>query len=173
MTPRLPPVLSPLDLPMAELQAARLDGELFRVDSCFAVIDEIEQPRHRAAALHAGLSDRLIAEQLSAAWIWGAIDFPPAPHTLCAAVGARVGHAHPPWMTVREVVIDPLEITTIDGYFVTTPLRTAVDLARFAADFDPGILNRLGVDPLDCRAEIERRKNLPGKRRALQRLALP
>jgi len=172
MIQRLPPVLSSADLPMAELLAARLDGELFRVDAGFAAVDEIEQPHHRAAALHAGLSDRLIAEQLSAAWIWGALDTPPASHTLCAAIGARVGHAHPPWMSVREVVIDAAEIVSIDGYLVTSPLRTALDLARFSERFDPDIVRRLDVDPLECSAEIERRKNLPGKLRALERLAL-
>ena len=173
MTVRLPAVLSTDDLPLAELFAARLDGELFRVDDCFAAVDEIEQPRHRAAALHAGLSERLIAEQLSAAWIWGALDTAPEQHQLCVATGARVSHAHPPWMTVREVVIGTHEIASLGGVLLTTPLRTAVDLARFGADFDHGILARLGVRPQECLEYLDRRRNLPGKKLARQRLLGP
>ena len=170
MTRLLPSVLSTLDLPRAELCAAHLDGELFRLDDCFTPVDEIDRPQHRAAAVHAGLSGRLIAEQWSAAWIWGAIDNPPTHHQLCTAVAARVGHQHPPWMTVREVVIDPQDVARIDGYPVTTPLRTAVDLARFSRQFSPDIVHRLGVRVSDCVTDLDRRRNLPNKRLALRRL---
>ena len=170
MTQRLPAVLTLVDLPLPELLAARLDGDLFALDDCFTPIDEIDQPRHRAAALHAGLSERLIAEQLSAAWIWGALDAPPARHQLCAATGARVGHAHPPWMDVREVVIHEHEIASIDGLLLTTPLRTAVDLARFSPCFEMSMVTRLGVTRTECLADLDRRRNLPGKKLARQRL---
>jgi len=168
---RLPSVLSESDLPLPELCAARLDGELFRVDHAFTPVDEIEQPRHRAHALRAGLSERLIAEQLSAAWIWGAVDAPPSPHQFCVALDARVGRARPPWMLVREVVIDEHDVVEFGSALVTSRLRTAVDLARFATSFDPAVVRRLGVDPGEAVAEIERRRNLPGKKRALARLS--
>src|SRR5687767_11814124 len=102
MPARLASVLTSSDLPMAELAAARLDGELFRIDDCYSPIDEVEQPRHRARALGAVLRDRLIAEQRSAAWIWGALDAPPPRHELCVATGARVRPPGLPWMVVRE-----------------------------------------------------------------------
>lgn len=174
MTPRLPPVLSAIDLPEAELLAALHDGEVFRVDGCFTPIDEIEQPHHRARALHAGLSERLIAEQLSAAWIWGALDAPPAHHQLCVAMGARVGHARPPWMTVREVVVEPHEIASLDGFLVTTRVRTAVDLARFSAHFgekQARVIQALDVSIADCIDDLERRHKLPNKRQAIERLS--
>ena len=177
MTPRLPSVLSKLDLPQAELSAARLDGELFRVDDCFAPVDEIEQPRHRAAALRARLPDRLIAEQRSAAWIWGALSAPPSHHQLCAAVDARVRPPGVGWMTVREVVIDPEDLYTVDDLLVTTPRRTAIDIARFSDHFGAEEVSivtelmRLGkCDAVECLAEMDRRRNLPNKRRAAQRL---
>ncbi|CAN5328812.1 hypothetical protein BH10ACT7_BH10ACT7_22440 [soil metagenome] len=178
MTPRLPPVLSGDDLPLVELNAARLDGELFRIDGGFAPIDEIEQPHHRALALSADLPARLIAEQGTAAWIWGALSLPPWHHQLCAAVGARVRPPFVSWMTVREVVIEPTEVVTIAGMQVTTLLRTAVDITRFSERFDNEerqvVLELMRVGGLslqECVTDIESRRNLPNKHRALERLS--
>lgn len=185
--PRLPPVLSASDLPVAELMAARLDGELFPVDDCFVPIDEIEGPAHRARALRAGLTDRtgadrmnperLIAERRSAAWVWGALDLPPAVHELCVTVDSRVVHSAATWVAVREVVITPGEIAHSDGFPVTTAMRTAIDIARVGETFgdtDARTIGRLmaigGFGAGDCLAEMDRRRNLPGKHRALLRL---
>ncbi len=178
MPQRLPPVLSPGDLPIAELSAARLDGELFGVDACFAPVDEIEQPAHRAAALRAMAPDRLIVEQHSAAWVWGALDRPPAIHEFCVAAGARVRVLGVRWMRVREVIIDANEVTMIAGVQLTTPLRTVVDLARFSAEFGPSessavtrLLRTGGFSLADCLDEMNRRRNLPNKRQAAERLS--
>lgn len=174
---RLPPVLSERDLPTPELHAATLDGELFRLDRAFTPVDEVEAPRHRARAVHAGLSDRLIAEQHSAAWIWGAIGRPPARHQLCVAMDARVRLNAGRGATVREVVIEPGEIATLDGLQLTAPLRTAVDLARFSPRFGQleesaavWLMNRHGFGVQDCLDDLDRRRNLPRKRIAAQRL---
>ncbi|MCU1578643.1 MAG: hypothetical protein JWP19_847 [Rhodoglobus sp.] len=178
MPQRLPPVLSVHDLPVAELAAARLDGELFRIDDCFAPVDEIEQPAHRARALRAALPERLIAEQHSAAWVWGALEAPPLHHELCVATGARASSPGVGWMHVREVVIDPSEIATLDGMQVTTPLRTSIDLARFSATFGESeelviawLMRHHGFGVADCVDDMQRRRNLPNKRRAAARLA--
>lgn len=171
---RLPPVLTPDDLPAPELYAARLDGVLFRVGGCFSPVDEIEQPRHRAAAVHAGRSSRLIAEQLSAAWVWGALDTPPQQHQFCVATEARVSHDPAPWVSLREVVIAADEIVDFDGALVTSPTRTLVDLARFGSQFDPRVVLRLvsaGASLADARAAVGGRRNLPNKHLALDRLA--
>ena len=177
MPRRLPSVLSSADLPIAELTAARLDGELFGVDSCFAPIDEIEQTHHRAASLGAVVPDRLIAEQHSAAWVWGAVARPPAPHEFCVASGARVRVLGVRWLRVREVVIDDRELASLGGMLVTTPLRTAIDLARFSARFDDHErsavleLARTGSFGLgECLDGMDRRRNLPNKRSAAARL---
>lgn len=172
---RLPAVLSTDDLPAAELCAARLDGELFAVGDGYCPVDEIEHPGHRAAALHRGQSDRLIAEQLSAAWVWGALDAPPSHVQFCVATGARVSHSPARWMTMREVVIDPEEIADLDGRLVTTPVRTVLDLVRFSATFGAAevhVVRRLGVALADVTRAIEGRRNLPNKKRAVARLAL-
>lgn len=178
MPQRLPSVLSAFDLPLAELAAARLDGELFRIDDCFAPVDEIEQPAHRASALRAGLPDQHIAEQRSAAWVWGALDGPPTHHEFCIASGAR---GHTPgvgWMRVREVVIEAGEIATIAGLQLTTPLRTVVDIARFSVGFGEAeericawLMRHHGFGIVECVDDMNRRRNLPNKRLAVARLS--
>lgn len=178
MTPRLPAVLTSGDLPVAELSAARLDGELYCIGSAFAPVDEIEQPRHRAAALAPGTHERLIAEQLSAAWVWGAITSPPLHQQFCTTIGARVSRTSVPWMTVREVVIDASELLQLGDMLVTSPLRTAVDIARFLPRFGANearvireLMRRGGFCLEDCLDLMEVRRNLPNKRLAASRLA--
>jgi hypothetical protein len=176
MTPILPPVLGALDLPAAELNAARLDGEVFALDECFCPIDEIEQSVHRARALAAILPARLIAEQRTAAWIFGVLDRPPTRHQVCADIDART---RPPSVRigVREVVLADGDVLTLGGMRVTTPLRTTVDLARFSPVFagdELTIIRALAAighfGLAECGAMLERGRNLPAKRRALSRL---
>jgi hypothetical protein len=178
MTPRLPPVLSALDLPPAELQCAALDGELYALDECYCPIDECETIFLRARALGVVLDDRIIAEQMSAAWVWGALINPPRRHQLCVAIGART-RANPGLnATLREVVISPDEIDAVAGLSVTSRLRTVIDLLRFSENF--GVRERAAVSTLmtddqlnheTCSLALSVRRNLPQKRIALQRLA--
>jgi hypothetical protein len=174
---RLPSVLSSLDLPLPELQAARLDGELFSVDECFSPIDEIERREHRARALALQLSPRLIAEQRTAAWVYGARDTPPSIHELCARIEARIRPSSLLRLALREVVIEDCDLTTIGDLQLTTPARTVVDLARFRPTFDDAdrttvsrlmSIGRFGI--AECIAILNRRRNLPGKRAALERI---
>jgi hypothetical protein len=173
---RLEPVLTARDLPIPELMAARLDGELAVLDGAWTPVDEIEQPRHRALSLALRLPDRVIIEQRSAAWVWGAIPMAPAEHQLCAAIGARVRPGEG-WPHVREVVIDDDDVWTLGVARVTSPARTIVDLARFAEPFDDEVqqavhallrVGRVSID--DCIATMDGRRNLPSKRRARARL---
>jgi hypothetical protein len=179
MSQRLPRVLSGRDLPLAELTAARLDGELYAVDECFSPLDELESTAQRAQAVLATFPRRLIAEQHTAAWVFGAQPAPPSVQQFCVSIEARTRPAIALRVTVREVVIDDDDLLTVSGLPVTTPLRTAVDLARCAADFgdrDLPILAELmrvggfGVD--ECAVMLNRRRNLPDKRVALARLVV-
>lgn len=170
-------MLSRVDLPYPELLAAHLDGELYPVDTCFAPVDELERPIVRAAALVAGLNSRLIAEQRTAAWVWGATARPPTPHEFCATLDARVAHRTAPGMIVREVVIDPEDVHMVGTLQVTSPLRTAVDLARFCAQFgdrESQIVRALmqlgGFGVQQCIDQLNRRRNLHNKKLAAERL---
>jgi len=177
MTRLLPLVLSRFDLPEAELHAARLDGELFAIDECFGPIDLAPQASLRAASLAAILPARLIAEQRTAAWVLGALLDPPVQHQLCADTAARYRFAGAARFTVREVVLEPDDTSVLAGLRVTTPLRTAIDLARFCEEFgehEADIVAELartgGFELPGAIAGLERRRHLPGKVRAAQRL---
>ncbi|HEY4269577.1 MAG TPA: type IV toxin-antitoxin system AbiEi family antitoxin [Galbitalea sp.] len=176
---RLSPVLSIADFPRPELDALRLDGEIFRVDDCVAPIDELPAPQLRAAALALELPPRLIAEQRTAAWVWGALFDAPRPHEVCADISARARPTLTRLVAVREVVLQADDVVHFAGMSVTTPIRTAVDLARFAkawGDAEVDIVRRLmsagAFDARDCADAINQRRNLPGKRLALERIAL-
>ena len=175
----LAPVLRAGDLPLAELCAARLDGELVGLGECFSPIDVVAGPFTRVGALTGLWSSRLIAEQRTAAWVWGAALAPPARHQLCASTGARARALDPERCVVREVVIDDDEIAVLRSVRVTTPLRTVIDLARFSirfAETEIEVARQLfdigGVCLDDCRDALDRRRNLPAKKLAWVRLQL-
>ena len=169
-------ILTTTDLPLAELSAMRLDGELVAVDRWYAPFDDFPTEHQRAAALVHGLHDRLIAERRTAAWVWGALDTPPAPHEFCTAHDARVTRRPTPHVVIREVVLAPGDTVIISGIAVTTPRRTAADLLRFNDSWssrDRETTRRLlsvgTVREQDVLDELGRYK-LPHKRRAVERL---
>jgi hypothetical protein len=124
-----------LDLADVELQAMRLDGEVFRLATAWAPVDEPVTPEMRARAVMAERSPRLVAELQTAAWIWGAIVSLPRPIELCADVRARARLRPGADAVVREVVLHGTDVVDLGGARVTTPLRTIVDLARTTASF--------------------------------------
>jgi len=172
---RLGSVLSARDLPLAELHALRLDGQLTALDECFIPVDQPAGLAERARSLALYCDGRLIVEQHSAAWIWGALPQPPTRHELCASIGARSRSVHPRRLLVREVIIGEADWVEVAGVRVTTPLRTAVDLARFAESFDLVLVKRLltdaGLTVQHCIDELQSRRNLPRKKIALERLS--
>jgi hypothetical protein len=178
MTRRLPAVLSPDDFPPAELTGIVLDGDAYRLDSCVAPIDEIPEPVLRARALAAELMPRLIVEQHTAAWIWGALTTAPSVLEVCSDSTARVRPPLGTRLCVREVVIQHEDVANLGGITVTTPLRTAIDLARFVVEWSPAdelavaeLMRFGGFTAIDCARVMNRRRNLPNKRVALMRLA--
>jgi hypothetical protein len=175
--PSLPIVLSPAEFPLAELGALRLDGDVYALADGFCILGQPEDPALRARAVLGARSGRLIAELGTAAWIWGASPTMPLLHELCADHALRSRPADRTAVSVREVRFDPSDVVSLDGARVTTPLRTAVDLARFRPEFtdaDADVvreLARLGAFSVDhCVELMNRRPNLLEKRRARARL---
>ena len=179
--PSLPRVLGHVlpadDLPLAERMAARLDGELFLLAGVHCPVDQVETPALRLAAVLAGRSARYIAELGTAAWVWGADPVPPRTVELCVDLRARARPARARHASVREVVLDVGEVRELDGGRVTSPLRTAVDLARAREPFtdsDAAQVRALaaldGFGLAQCIALMDARRNLPAKRRAAERL---
>ena len=173
----VPPVLHDAELPLAERMAARLDGELFPFGDGHSPIDEVDSPVLRLHAVLGARPRRLIAELATAAWVWGARDLPPIRHEFCVDLRARARPKATPLATVREVVLTTGDTVSLGGLRVMNPLRTAVDLARMRDDFaesDRDAVRRLAelarFDVAACRDFMDRSRNLPAKRRALERL---
>ncbi|NQX10517.1 hypothetical protein HQQ80_02635 [Microbacteriaceae bacterium VKM Ac-2855] len=174
---RLPTVLSPAHLPLAELSAARLDGELFPLDECFSFSDLPVGSRERAQALAAVVPRRAVVERLSAAWLHEATDEPPAVHTIAHDVRERAVASFSTRFTVREIVLVPGDVETIGGCRVTTAIRTLADLARTRTEWtaeDVEITCRLAqaahADVDACVRHLADSTRLPGKRLAIERI---
>ena len=157
----------------AELSAAVIDGELIRLGDLLIPADAAGLPSDRAAAAMGGLSGKLIAEQWTAAWIWGATETPPALLQFCSL---PTGRARLPsgGVRVREVLARPDELAVVGGRLVTTPGRTLSDLARWSDTFPSSTMRRLrelgGVDVDALLDGLASHQRLPGKRRAVTRL---
>lgn len=168
----LSPTLGVDDLPAVELQAMALDGELYRLTGSWCPVDVPPTPEVRCMAVMAGRSTRLVAELRTAAWVWGAVADPAAPLELCADVRARARLSPGADAVVREVVLPDDEIVRFGDAAVTTPLRTAVDLARVGGTAD-AVLRELarvgGFGLADVQRSLTARK-LPGRRTALRAL---
>lgn len=174
---RLPSVLTTDDLPLAELSALRCDGVLWPVGPWYTPIDQPDGTRIRAEAASHGMHARMIAERMTAAWIWGARNNAPTPHQFCTDMGARVTQRIRPWLELREVVLGPHDTAMVGDLLVTTPLRTLVDLARFQPQWTrleestcEGLAELIDDWSL-VRRELDR-TNLPHKRLAKARLGL-
>ena len=127
---RLPVVLGTDHLPLAELCAARLDGELFAIDQGWAPIDEPDLPAFRAMVTSLRAPRSLIIERLSAAWVHGALGAPPTVAQFCVPLDARIAVLDRPRTLVREVRIGDDEIVRFGELRCTSPIRTAFDLLR-------------------------------------------
>lgn len=142
--PRLPDVLSPADLPLAELHAARLTGELYPIGGCFAPVDLPELRSVRAEVIARQAPARFIADGLTAAWVWGAVATPPPRLQFC--IDIRYRHRQTTTrFALREVVIDVGEIAVVGSALVTSPARTMLDIARDGALDDEAAIGHLGA----------------------------
>jgi len=174
----LPTVLTTLDLPAPELGGMRLDGEVYPLAEGWCSIDVLETPAHRARAVRGLRSERLIAELGTAAWVWGATPVLPGLTEFCVDLGARARLRISPLVRVRELVLDVGDRVDLGGGAVTSRVRTAVDLARFRDDLGDAdatsiieLARQGGFGLAECRELMDRRRNLPEKRRALVRLS--
>lgn len=117
-------------LSATELSAARLDGHVVEVGDAFIPADAVETPGLRAGSLSATLGDTLAATHLTAAWVHGGLDEPPARHTVQRAVSRRLHHVFGPRLLYRDGCVDERDLQLRGGVRVTTPERTLADLCR-------------------------------------------
>lgn len=167
----------PAALSIAELSAARLDGELYPIADAFCPVDLPAFPAVRAGAVLALLPAHAFAERLSAAWLHGALPHPPALNqfALPAGLGTRPerSRAH----ALRQVAVSPGDLTLVGGCPVTTRLRTLVDLLLDDGLDDAEALAlaaTLGaaeaITPAAARASLRARPPLPNRLLAERRL---
>ncbi|MHA7180295.1 hypothetical protein ACX80J_09285 [Arthrobacter sp. MDB2-24] len=166
----------------AELQAMRLEG-LVRlvIGDSYLRSDFREDPatRSQAAArcIPRSLRPRVALGRMCAAWIYGCAP-PPALISLVSDHRRRTT-ALPPFTpaVLHQVALGPFDVNRVGGVSVTTPLRTAVDIAVHGEDCDAvRILSAIGrARDLDCplrlvEAALLATPRVPGKTRALARL---
>jgi hypothetical protein len=177
MTRVLRSVLNSSDLPLAELCAAKLDGEVYSVDECFAAIDEVNTPLIRAIAVASIAPRSVIAELATAAWILGVEGGPPEQHRFVVDAATRIRTERSSRFIIRECVIKQGDVATIGGFDVTTPVRTVVDLLRtsrrFTDEEQRAVVELMSMHELTypvCSARLDSQPNVPGTRRARERL---
>ncbi|QAY73904.1 hypothetical protein ET445_11685 [Agromyces protaetiae] len=173
---RLPSVLGTDDLPLAELYAARLDGDVVQLFGAFVPIDEPDLPPLRAQLAAHEAPAGVILDRWSAAWVHGASDLPPAAHEFCVPIDAR-GTTRPGTRRIRQVVLHDPDIVVIGGVRCLSYERTAIEIARDLAADDDDVLNALHVlcaaSPTlwgRLRTRIDEWERLAYKRRVLERL---
>jgi hypothetical protein len=172
---RLPAVLTPSLFPEAELSAMTLDGDVFRLGDATVPTDVPVGATVRAGSIAAAARRYgLVAERWTAAWVHGVTPTAPRPHQLCNDIGRNertrmvVG--------LREVAFLPGEVLLLGGLAVTTPLRTAADLARLEPTSDllaatiGALLDLSGVPPVEAAARLAAAPRSPYKRRGVRRL---
>lgn len=149
-------MLDAADFPEAERSGLRLDGDVFLLADALVPADLPVVPALRAAALlpEAARPD-LVAAGRTAAWVHGVTPILPRPCTWTLDVShGRRTRAVP---TAREVRYDPSSVERLGGLTVTTPLRTAFDLAVIG-DLDPATARLcaalLGLASLDAAALV-------------------
>ncbi|WP_404432877.1 type IV toxin-antitoxin system AbiEi family antitoxin [Microbacterium lacus] len=158
-------------LSVAELSAARLDGDLVELGDAYIPADAVETRGLRAGSLRGTLGVTLAATHLSAAWIHGGVDEPPARHTVQRAVSRRVNHVLSRRIVYRDTNVALDDLLLIGGVWVTTPERTLVDLARVNDDLHACAARQMSERFPGLRAEsiawLKRSGVLPHKRPAL------
>jgi hypothetical protein len=158
-------------LSLAELSAARLDGDVVELGEAYIPADAVETAALRAGSLTTVLGANLAATHLSAAWIHGAMLHPPVRHTVQRAVSRRITSHIGRHLVYRDLAVDPDDLLTCGGVWVTTPVRTLADLARVPDDAHSYAARALAEHHpaivLGAIAWLESRRKLPHRHAAL------
>ncbi|OAZ39858.1 hypothetical protein A9Z40_08630 [Microbacterium arborescens] len=161
-------------LSLAELGAARLDGDVVEVGEAFMPADAVESPEIRAASLRPLVAQGLALTHESAAWVHGALSEPPLRHSVQRCTERRRNHVLDPRLRYRDLQLPASETVRLGGMPVSNRVRTLCDLLRAdaAAGDGPraGAVAMIGMFPdilADARVALACGGPLPHKRRAL------
>lgn len=161
------------------------DGHAVVIDGIICTIDTLPGPGLRLDAhLCAGDMDghqkdadhkEAVAIEQSALWVLGAVSVAPRQPSIAGLDGVRlyVGRAS---VNVRELNIPRTDCLSFGNRLVTTPERTAADIARYSEDDDTALADltalaeRTGYHGRHALAILGRTVHLPFARRARTRL---
>ena len=162
---------------IAELSACALDGDVSLVDFTYVLNDCHQDTYSRARIVGSCVDGRCVVASWSAAWVHGAIAYAPLQHTVALRDGLRIRLSPDRRYDIAQMSFDASDVMGTYGAFVTTPLRTAIDLARFTPSDVRlrgaliSLLWNAQVSFVEVQDVIERGNNLPYKQRAYRRLS--
>lgn len=165
-----------------ELQAMRLDGLMMRVcGTSYVRVDQPKTPAIRAQSAINGvprsLHRRVALARQTAAWVYGCA---PEPAVVSLVTDHRRRTTALPAFSeavMHQVTLGPCDLRSIGGVEVTSPLRTALDIAIHGQDSwaVPALKNIAASPRLKCPLHLvvlslENSPRVPGKAHALARL---
>ncbi|HEY8700820.1 MAG TPA: type IV toxin-antitoxin system AbiEi family antitoxin [Arthrobacter sp.] len=183
--PQFPDLYSP-GRPFAwpELQSLAADGLLRRLHQRGYTLPEAPvspQLRARAAAnlVPEAIRQRVVAGRMTAAWIYGCAEEPDRMALLVDAKRRISSLRNTRGCTLHEVRLGPFDVVSLGGLLVSSPLRTALDIALHvdASRAIPALELLLARPERDVRQRllvlaIESTPRVPHKKAALEKLAL-
>ncbi|WP_255768891.1 type IV toxin-antitoxin system AbiEi family antitoxin [Pseudarthrobacter sulfonivorans] len=167
-----------------ELQTLAADGVLAQFHQHGYTLPDVRvsaQLRARAAAnaVPASVRQRVVAGRMTAAWIYGCAEEPDKLALLVDAKRRISSLRNTRGCTLHEVRLGPFDVVSMGGLMVSSPLRTAVDIALHvdAGRALPALAGLLARPEQDVRLRllvlaIEATPRVPHKRSALEKLAL-
>ena len=182
--PRFPELYAP-GMPFAgpELQSLAADGLLARLHQNGYTLPEVQgSPQLRARAAAGGVPQavrqRVVAGRMTAAWIYGCAAEPDRLALLVDAKRRVSSLRSTRGCTLHEVKLGPFDVVSMGGLMVSSPLRTALDVALHveAERALPALAALLARPQQDVRLRllvlaIEATPRVPHKRAALEKLA--
>ncbi|MGX5717415.1 hypothetical protein [Arthrobacter sp. MAHUQ-56] len=181
--PRFPELYAP-GSPFAapELQSLAADGLLARFHQHGYILPGLgasPQLRARAAAgvVPAAIRQRVVAGRMTAAWIYGCAAEPDRLALLVDAKRRVSSLRNTRGCTLHEVRLGPFDVVSLGGLMVSSPLRTALDIALHVEPERavPALAALLSRPEQDVRLRllvlaIEASPRVPHKRAALEKL---
>lgn len=167
-----------------ELQSMAADGvlaQLYQRGYTVPGIAASPQLRARAAAFAVppGIRQRVVAGRMTAAWIYGCAREPDRLALLVDAKRRISSLRSTRGCTLHEVRLGPFDVVSLGGLMVSSPLRTALDIALHveAERAVPALRQLLDKPELGVRLRlltlaVEATPRLPHKKAALEKLAL-
>jgi hypothetical protein len=182
--PRFPELYAPgMPFALPELQSLAADGLLTRFHQHgFALPGTTATPQLRAraaaVAVPAAVRQRVVAGRMTAAWIYGCATEPDRLALLVDAKRRVSSLRNTRGCTLHEVKLGPFDVVSLGGLMVSSPLRTALDVALHvdAERAIPTLESLLARPQNDVRLRllvlaIEASPRVPHKRAALEKLA--